>query len=112
MTLLDTNICVPLLNGSDRGLIKRFDAANEDLSLCSVVKAELLFGARSSARVSANLSQLAQFFARLPSVPFDDAASHHYGLWATTSTAWTPGQRSAAVRYAGSARLRVTSVTS
>ena len=62
-----------------------------DIRLCSVVKAELLYGARKSARVSANLERLSQFFATLESLPFDDAAAEHYGLLRThLESAGTP----------------------
>lgn len=51
-----------------------------EVHLCAVVKAELLYGARKSARVDRNLQQLDAFFGMLPSLPFDDAATGHYGL--------------------------------
>ncbi len=47
--------------------------------MCSVVKAELLSGARASARVRENLERLARLFALFPSLPFDDEAAAHYG---------------------------------
>jgi len=47
--------------------------------LCSVVKAELLFGAYRSARVAANLQRLEIFFAPIRCLPFDDASVHTYG---------------------------------
>jgi tRNA(fMet)-specific endonuclease VapC len=78
--VLDTSICVPVLNGSDRVLAKRVRAEAGDLSLCSVVKAELLYGAHHSSRPSENLARLADFFSLFPSVPFDDEAAEQYGL--------------------------------
>ena len=79
--LLDTNICVVFLNGSDAAVRDRLLAlAPRDVCLCSVVKAELLYGARKSARVSENLARLAQLFGAMESLPFDDLAAEHYGV--------------------------------
>lgn len=79
--LLDTNICIALLNGKDKGLIDKVKGhAPSDFSLCSIVKGELLYGARKSERVEENLSLLEGFFAQFDSLPFDDRAAIHYGL--------------------------------
>jgi tRNA(fMet)-specific endonuclease VapC len=43
-----------------------------EVRLCSVVKAELLYGARHRRRVEENLRPLQRFFAPLVSLPFDD----------------------------------------
>jgi tRNA(fMet)-specific endonuclease VapC len=78
--LLDKNICIAWLNGTDVAVRKRIErSAVGELHLCSVVKAELLFGARKSTRVSHNLERLERFFSALPSLPFDDAAADVYG---------------------------------
>jgi len=44
-----------------------------------VVKAELLFGARKSARPAENLRLLERFFATFSSLPFDDDSADRYG---------------------------------
>lgn len=80
MYLLDTNVCIGLLNGADRRILDAFQARRpSEIALCSVVKAELLFGARNSRRVAENLQTLAKFFAPLESLPFDDRSAEHYG---------------------------------
>ena len=57
--LLDTNICIAYLNGKDSGVRDRLLAHSpEELLLCSVVKAELLYGARNSTHVDENLVRL------------------------------------------------------
>jgi tRNA(fMet)-specific endonuclease VapC len=62
-----------------------------DLVLCSIIKAELRFGARKSQRVSENLEKLDTFFAPFESIPFDDLASDYYGSVRTLlSQAGTP----------------------
>ena len=79
--LLDANTCIRLLNGGDEGVMKRYAACYPaDVVLCSVVKAELLYGARRSARVEFNLKRLEYFVAPLRSLPFDDRCAHDYGL--------------------------------
>ncbi len=79
--LLDTNICITFLNERDAELQRQLEGkAPEELKLCSIVKAELLYGARAGNRVDANLAKLARFFGVFESLPFDDDAAGQYGL--------------------------------
>ena len=80
--LLDTNACVLYLRQRDPGLIQHFGVHRPDeIRLCSVVVAELYFGAFRSPQQyqAANLSLLAQFFPQFISVPFTDAAAEIFG---------------------------------
>lgn len=78
--LLDTNVCIHLLNERHPAILKHFRQHSPiDIALCSVVKAELLYGARRSQRLEANLQLLRAFFAPLQSLPFDDDCAEHYG---------------------------------
>ena len=78
--LLDTNVCIHLLNQRHEAIVQRFRQHNPiDIALCSVVKAELLYGAQRSQRREANLQTLRTFFAPLASLHFDDDAAEHYG---------------------------------
>jgi len=78
--LLDTNICVALINRSDGALAKRLLKSDPaDVVLCSVVRAELEFGARNSMRVADNLDRVAQFCSAFESLAFDDVAAERYG---------------------------------
>ena len=80
MRLLDTSVCVGWLAAQDIGVKRQISSLKRDeVALCSVVKAELLYGARASARVRENLEKLEPLFALFTSLPFDDAASEHYG---------------------------------
>jgi tRNA(fMet)-specific endonuclease VapC len=82
--LLDTNICIAFLNSRDAKLKARIQSLGADeLRLCSVVKAELLFGARNGSRAADNLRALAQFFDAFESLPFDDEAAEAYGVLRT-----------------------------
>lgn len=80
MYLLDTNACIRILNGSSDRLVAHVRShAPTEIRISSVTRAELVYGARRSARVSENLAVLATFFAPLVSVPFDDTCAEHYG---------------------------------
>jgi tRNA(fMet)-specific endonuclease VapC len=80
MYLLDTNACVAVLNGSSQPLITRLQAHSPgDVLLCSVVKAELIYGAYHSSRAADNLRLLDRFFEPFLSLPFDDACCTIYG---------------------------------
>ncbi len=81
MFLLDTNVCIRLLNRSQANIIQKFQHHQpNELALCSIVKAELLYGARHSQNVESNLQLLDQFFAPLASLVFDDRCAEEAGL--------------------------------
>lgn len=79
--LLDTNVCIHLLNEKHPVILQHLKQHSPaDIAICSVVKAELLYGAWRSQRVEANLQLLKAFFAPLQSLAFDDECAEHYGL--------------------------------
>jgi tRNA(fMet)-specific endonuclease VapC len=81
MYLLDTNVCIRVLNGSSRSVVSRLSTMDpSEIRLCSVVKAELIYGARHSARVSANLEHLNEFYDLYISLPFDDLCAESYAI--------------------------------
>jgi tRNA(fMet)-specific endonuclease VapC len=78
--LLDTNAWISYLNtpaSPVRDRLKRFSP--HEIAACSVVKAELFYGAYKSSRRDANLALLAILFKEIKSFPFDDAAADVYG---------------------------------
>lgn len=77
--LLDTNVCIAYLKGAADVRARIAAMTPSDVSVCSVVRAELLYGARKSDRVESNLGRLRAFLAPLRSLPFDDAAADRYG---------------------------------
>ena len=80
MYLLDTNACIRVLNNRSPLLVQRLRSRNPDeLRLCSVTKAELLFGAYNSAHPAENLRVLQIFFAPYLSLAFDDVCADLYG---------------------------------
>ena len=79
--LLDINTYIELLNQSNGPVHAHFLSHHPNvLKLCSIMKAELLYGARHSQRVEDNLSLLQRFFDPLESLPFDDQCADYYGI--------------------------------
>lgn len=79
--LLDTNTCIHFLNGTRDAVAQQMHSSSpSDIALCSIVKAELLYGARHSKQVEENLRLLNRFFTPLTSLPFDDRCAEEYGL--------------------------------
>lgn len=78
--LLDTNVCARYLNGKSPAVRKRLRAKNrEDIAVCSVVKAELFYGAMRSTDFEKTLTRQQQFLNLFVSFPFDDAVAIIYG---------------------------------
>jgi tRNA(fMet)-specific endonuclease VapC len=78
--LLDTNICIAFLSGRDLRLRDKIIASDpSNLYLCSVVKAELLYGAFKSQNRQKNQRLLDRLFDQLTSLSFDDQSAHTYG---------------------------------
>ena len=79
--LFDTNSCVDhLRRGQASNITARLAAAAPgSVVLCSVVVAELLYGAHRSARKQQTLSQVQVFCRQFQSLPFDDRAAAQYG---------------------------------
>jgi len=90
--LLDTNPCIQYLNGTSETLRRRLDAAEEgSVCVCSVVKAELFYGAKKAREPSLVLELQERFLARYPSISFDDGAARCYGaIRADLERAGTP----------------------
>jgi tRNA(fMet)-specific endonuclease VapC len=49
-------------------------------AICSIVRAELVWGARNSRRSDENLRRVLAFAEPFLSLPFDDASAEHHGL--------------------------------
>lgn len=78
--LIDTNICIAYLNGRSIEIKNNFLKHNPtDIFLCSIVKAELIYGAMKSQKIEQNRKKLELFFEQFISLPFDDKSSNIYG---------------------------------
>jgi tRNA(fMet)-specific endonuclease VapC len=76
--LLDANVCIDVLRGR-RDVSARLEANGPvGLFLCSVVKAELSFGARLASDPMRAADLVDAFCAPFPSLPFDDACVDAY----------------------------------
>ncbi len=63
--LLDTNVCIRLLNNTSPAMSARFaDQELEDIYLSTVTQMELYYGAYRSAQVERNLGVLERFFSQ------------------------------------------------
>src|ERR1039457_2397065 len=77
--LLDTNACVAHLTGRSPKLVERVRSMKPaELETCTVVKAELLFGALKSDRRDENLKRVQRFLSPFECHPFDDGATEFY----------------------------------
>lgn len=90
--LLDTNACIVYLNRPKSGVRKRFySLPPKDITVCSVVKAELFYGAMRSNNPEGTLALQFKFLNPFVSLPFDDAAARIFGsLRADLATLGTP----------------------
>lgn len=80
MWLLDTNACIRYLNGRAPALKQRIDTTDPgDIRVCSVVKAELFFGAARSTDPATTLQRQKHFLDQFGSLVFDDAAAEIFG---------------------------------
>lgn len=74
--LLDTNVCVRYLNGTSLAILQRLQAIDlEEVAVCSVVKAELFYGAMRSTDPERSWARQRQFLEVFVSLPFDDIAA-------------------------------------
>ena len=79
MILLDTNICIYIINTKPPTVLARFQRYRlGDIGLCSVVAAELAFGVAKSGSAR-NRQALEMFLAPLTILPFDAPAVWAYG---------------------------------
>ncbi len=80
--LLDTNSWIAYLRQTSAGLLQKMQqAAPTDIRLCSVVLAELYFGAHHSpaSYQAHNLGLVQRLRQQFVCLPFDDAAAEEYG---------------------------------
>ena len=79
MILLDTNICIYIINAKPPTVLQRFrDYRMGEVGVCTVVAAELAFGVAKSGSAR-NRHALELFLAPLTLMPFDEAAVWAYG---------------------------------
>ncbi len=78
--LLDTNVCIKLLNGDNPTVIQRLAAQKpEDICLCTVTQLELFYGAYRGTKTDKNLLKLARFFSQFTILSFEPLAAEIAG---------------------------------
>ena len=79
MILLDTTICIHVINARPQAVLERFRHYQMgEIGVCSVVAAELAYGVSKSGSAR-NRQALEMFLAPLEILPFDEAAVWAYG---------------------------------
>lgn len=77
--LLDTNACIVYLNRRESGVRQRLETLSpDDVTVCSIVKAELFYGAMRSNNPERTLAMQQAFLNRFVSLPIDDQAAIIY----------------------------------
>ena len=77
--LLDTNPCVQHLRGKNQHVLRRFaQHPASDIGLCSVVLAELCYGANRSSNPAREQALVDAFAVQFASLPFNDTAARVY----------------------------------
>lgn len=78
--LLDTNACIAYLNRPESGVRLRLETLpRQDVAVCSVVKAELFYGAMRTSNSERTLARQQTFLNQYVSLPFDDRSALIYG---------------------------------
>lgn len=79
MYMLDTNICIYILNQRPAGVLKKFEKIRRDQICISIItNAELKYGAERSSSKKMNYEIIEEFVARLNVLPWDEEAANHY----------------------------------
>lgn len=80
MYLLDTNVWVALLRKTSQKVATRFQtiAPTGSVRVCSIVVAELRYGAIRSAKATANRAAIDALLRPFPQFAFDDATADHF----------------------------------
>jgi tRNA(fMet)-specific endonuclease VapC len=77
--LLDTNVWIRYLKDPQSRVRARLEEKSPaDIRCCSIVRAELLHGARKYGAPERRIALVQKTLAPYDSLPFDDAAAEHY----------------------------------
>lgn len=76
---LDTNICIYFLKGANEHVRRRLlEKHPEEIKICSIVQAELLYGAEKSMKKKENLKRIEEFLFPFEIVAFGENESSSY----------------------------------
>jgi tRNA(fMet)-specific endonuclease VapC len=90
--LLDTNTCIRYINGTSERVAAHVQALDKgEAVLCSVMVAELIYGAKRSQHPEKTRRKQQQFIDLFQSLPFDDTCAEEYAtIRAELATKGTP----------------------
>lgn len=78
--MLDTNICIYLMNGKDDKLAMKFNKNNpNDLCISNITYSELMYGVEKSKNKELDFSRLLLFLSEINILNYDFNASEEYG---------------------------------
>ena len=81
MYLLDTNICIYIINKKPESVIKKFDNLNPDeIKISTITVAELEYGVSKSKKRDQNRSALRNFLSTFEIITFDIKDAEIYGI--------------------------------
>lgn len=81
MYLLDTNICIYVINKYSANAVKKINKLNAyDIKISSVTVAELEYGASKSSRREINRIALYKFLSAFEIIPFESRDAELYGI--------------------------------
>jgi tRNA(fMet)-specific endonuclease VapC len=79
--LLDTNICIYIINQYPKNIIAKIDRMNHsEIKLSSITIAELEYGASKSKRRDKNREIMLEFASSFEIIPFDSKDTEIYGI--------------------------------
>ena len=78
--LLDTNICIAYVKGDMQIKKKLLTLSPDDVAICSIVKAELLYGILKSQLRAKNELSFKNFIQQFHSYPFDDDSAKQQSI--------------------------------
>ena len=81
MYLIDTNICIYLINGSSEKLRQRIETFRPyEIAISSISVAELEYGVSKSRYTEQNSKTLHKFLSAFEILPFDDRDAESFGM--------------------------------
>ena len=81
MYLLDTNICIYIINNHPKSMVKKIcNLSPQDIKISSISVAELEYGASKSSRREQNRTALYNFLSSFEIIPFDGRDAEIYGI--------------------------------
>lgn len=80
MFLIDTNICIHIMNDHPPEVIQKFrEIGVGNICISSITVSELRYGACKSRQIKKNLKRIDEFLSPFEIISYDESAANHYG---------------------------------